>query len=473
MTDVSDSLRIMLAIVLPWSLAYLWLRGFWGTQPGLYHRLSMLGYSLFLGLFSAAGLLMALSQAGIGFHLPVALSLLIVLGVAGGWLIPRVMAKRPLRFDEPSSSGGTHYLVSALMVLLAILISIKLVHFFLEIAWRPIFAWDAWSSWSYRARVWFENAAMVPILAPHPWLLTQDLAYTAGGHDYPALVPMLQVWMATVLGRWDDAWVNWPWWFAGLAIVFAFIGQSRLLGLSSLFAMLGAWWLISLPMVGTHIALAGYADLWAGLILLLASMSMAVWLHSGNRQQLALAVILGLLLIFIKPGSLIFAGFLLLTLALARLSAKLLLPGLLAIVLLTILALYAGDFTLHLPYLGALGLEHGQIIFNDRIFVWHPEGIPVILNYLFVYGSWHLLFWVLALALPLGMILAWKDPVARSLSLLIVLSMLFQISYSLLDPVYFEFVMLGTVFDRHLLIIAPTIVFYSMYVLARSAQRWS
>ena len=90
-----------------------------------------------------------------------------------------------------------------------------------EVLWRPLYPWDAWTQWATKARVWFELKSMVPFVPLAEWLQPGSAAYIDTAPHYPATVPLLQVWSALLLGRWDDALINLPWWITAVAFAAA------------------------------------------------------------------------------------------------------------------------------------------------------------------------------------------------------------------------------------------------------------
>ncbi len=174
----------------------------------------------------------------------------------------------------------------------------------LEIVWRPLFPWDAWMQWATKARVWFELGYMAPFV---PVRGVGRRGCRAGLHrpdpGYPGTVPLLQVWSALAIGRWDDALMNVPWFACGVALAFAFYGQVRAWGVSAFLAMVGTYLLMSLPFLNVHVALAGYAELHMAAIYGLAAMAFFLWARDGDARQGWLALVLALALPLIKkPG---------------------------------------------------------------------------------------------------------------------------------------------------------------------------
>jgi hypothetical protein len=175
------------------------------------------------------------------------------------------------------------------------LIAWLVVHFALmaaEIAWRPLYPWDAWVQWATKARVWYELGHIVPFVRSDIWLAGADGAYFDAAPNYPATVPLLQVWTCVALGRWDDSAMNWPWLAILAALVAAVYGALRGQGVAPLLALFGAYLLASLPLVDVHVALAGYADLPMGAVYTLAAIAFYRWAMRRDMRDAVIALLL-------------------------------------------------------------------------------------------------------------------------------------------------------------------------------------
>jgi hypothetical protein len=116
-------------------------------------------------------------------------------------------------------------------------------------------------------------------------------------------VPLTQVWSATLLGRWDDALINLPWWLTAVAFGFALYGFLRQARMGALAALLGTWLALSLPILDAHVALAGYADLAMSTYLTLTALSSLRFVRTRDWADLVLALVLAAACIVIKnPG---------------------------------------------------------------------------------------------------------------------------------------------------------------------------
>ncbi|MFO1281192.1 MAG: hypothetical protein U1F51_01805 [Burkholderiales bacterium] len=132
---------------------------------------------------------------------------------------------------------------------------------FAEVAVRPVYAWDAWSAWATKAKTWFAMGTLVPFTDAAGWASATTPTWFDARPTAPATAPLMQVWVATVLGRWDDALANLTGWLCYVAIVLTVAGETRRRGASAAAALASAWLVASLPLLGTQVALAGYADL--------------------------------------------------------------------------------------------------------------------------------------------------------------------------------------------------------------------
>jgi hypothetical protein len=189
---------------------------------------------------------------------------------------------------SPSLVGWQRVLWIALIAWLA-------VHFALmaaEITWRPLYPWDAWVQWATKARVWYELGHIAPFVRGDVWLAGADGAYFDAAPNYPATVPLLQVWTCVALGRWDDSAMNWPWLAILAALVAAVYGALRGEGVAPLSALFGAYLLASLPLVDVHVALAGYADLPMGAVYTLAAIAFYRWAMRRDMRDAVIALLL-------------------------------------------------------------------------------------------------------------------------------------------------------------------------------------
>jgi hypothetical protein len=294
------TLNLLLALALPSALgAVLVALLLDSSTPG--RKTLVFGHGILLGFMLVALLLRGLDAFGVELTfsagaVPLALLLLLVTwlyfylgrGVTG-----------PL-----SDSGATRAYSRTQLVLFMfflVLIYVRILSVGLELIWRPLFPWDATMHWATKARVWFDAQAIVPFVDNQRWLEMAGVGvYTDHHADYPITTPLLQLWMSLALGYWSESLMNLPWLFCFAGLALAFFGQARAAGCSSLAAIVFTYLLVSMPLLNTHVALAGYADMFLGVFYCTAIMAFYNWSVSNRQGQALLAVIFALYLPMIK-----------------------------------------------------------------------------------------------------------------------------------------------------------------------------
>lgn len=255
-----------------------------------------------------------------------------------------------------------------------------------EIAWQPLYPWDAWVQWATKARVWYELGHIVPFVNGDTWLTGATGAYFDAAPSYPATVPLQQVWSSVALGRWDDSAMNWPWPLTLIALSLAIYGALRDCGTAPLVAVIGVWLLASLPLVDVQVALAGYADLLMGAVYTLAALALYRWTRYRDWRDAGIALLLALACPSIKVSGFVWA----LTL----------LPG----VVVALLPrrgtkVVAAGFGIAALLLLALGRSEMAILGHHLDLGFEPRWPSLLQNY-FLFANWHLL-WYAAIALVL------------------------------------------------------------------------
>ncbi len=188
------------------------------------------------------------------------------------------------------------------------LILVRLCGLGLELAWRPLLPWDAWAQWSTKARVWYEYGTIAAFVDPARWLESGNATQFVDAHsDYPATVPLLQVWTALCLGRWDESLINVPWLAVLTALGLAFYAQLRRIGTGMAQAMLFSYLLLSIPFIDLHVAVAGYVDLFVAAAYGMAAMALWQWVRTRERADALLAVLGALACIAIKKEGILWA----------------------------------------------------------------------------------------------------------------------------------------------------------------------
>lgn len=393
-----------LALGLPWLASALSVRGAWRGAPAGVWPL-VLGYGYVLGLL-AVTLLLRL-QAALGFSPSAAgpMLVLMVLALVGGWLTWRRVGLTT-DFDPPGNRWRDRPLWERLLfVLLLAWLGWRLMGLALEIWWRPIYPWDAWTTWTVRPKVWAELQRWVPFVDLQRWLADPGgSAYAIEAWNYPITVPLLTLWPTLAFGAWNETAANLPWFGAALALGLGFYGQTRLWGAPPLTALLFVWLLLSLPVLDTHVALAGYADLWMAVVFSLAAIAFLQWLRNGDRHQGVLALLLAVACPLIKLEGTVWLLMFLPPLIVVGLRGGWLWLLAVAVVMLSVGWWSMGGMAFHVPGLGEFLLRPNliEIPYLGRFNLgYHNVWIPVLKNF-FVLANWHLLWYLVLVAVVVG-----------------------------------------------------------------------
>jgi hypothetical protein len=440
-------------------------------SPVFGHRVGLLGVGYLAGLLAVTGLLRLLSAVGIPFSF-LAVSLLAGLLIVAVAVLSKGLRRRVAWHIEPDAPESR--LVVLVATVLLTLIAIRLAMATAEVVWRPLYPWDAWAQWATKAQAWFASGRLAPFVWPHEWLAMRgELVFTDQAPQYPATVPLIQVWHALALGRFDESWVNLPWVAAGAALLAAFHGQLHALGFRTLPAMLATYALASLPFLNTHMALAGYAELFiaayygVGAMLWIRAIESlpagrSEWMkalrHSPTARLFALALVFAIALPFIKRPGIFWA------LSFAAPVVVLLLPRVGAWLLLVATGV-AVTLLLILSQTGARILNY-QIV-GDTNFA---EVTRSLLQNFFAMGNWHLYWYLFIAAMVLALRSLWK-PRHDAYTAMV------GYGFAFLACVFYfsvagDWVSDFTTVNRAIIHMLPLTAFYAMAVLRERFPSW-
>ncbi|MCB1826625.1 MAG: hypothetical protein KDJ54_19405 [Candidatus Competibacteraceae bacterium] len=407
--------RVGLALGLPWLAGVLWLRALWRDAPAGIWPMA-LGYGGVMGLLAVTLLLRVQVAVGLPLNFAGPIAVLTLLALAGGWL-----AWRRLWRDSDAGSNGIHWRGQelwrpALFVVLLLWLGWRLANLAQEIWWQPLYPWDAWTTWTVRPRVWSEWHQLVPFVDPRRWLAdTTGSVYTIDAWTYPYTVPLLALWPTLAYGAWNETAANLPWLGAALALGLGFYGQARLWGVAPLMALVFTWLLLSLPLLDTHVALAGYADLWLATAFGLAVIAFFQWARDGDRRQGWLALLLALVCPSIKLEGAVWLLLFLPALLAARLRGWWLLALAGMALALGWVWWLTGGVEFAIPGLGEFRLTPAliQVPYLGRFALgYRGSWDPVVMNFL-VLANWHLLGYLMLLTVGVAVIAAIRRGTAR------------------------------------------------------------
>ncbi len=387
---------LLLALMLPWAAGACWVRWLlnWaGRQPAV-HPAICLGYGFFVGNAVLVALLFLAASMSTPVQAWMVLAALALLTAGGALLAYRSRSGGAATACKTNAGGRPLWWRLSLYCLLLLCLS-HLASAAVEQLQLPTYPWDAWLAWLYRAKAWFYSGDLQALLSRGQWLREAGGSrYSIDAYGYPPLVSALPYWVAAAWGRWSDTLVHLPYLGCGIAVALGIYGQMRESGYSALLAVLAAWLWLSLPLVDTHLSLAGYADIWMAGYAGLGFLALLVGLARGDRPQLWLGLALLALGTCVKLEGLVWLSLALALWLAATLPPRVLVAGSLALVALAALALVTGHTAVTLPVLGDLGVRDGQLYLPGmgvhRLELHNPA--PAYWRGLVVGGSWNLLW---------------------------------------------------------------------------------
>jgi len=391
-----DYVALACALLLPWLLGFALLCALDWPRPSALPALPSaggtalrLGTGYFVGALLLTFWMRGLSAAGIAFgRLSIGAPLLLMAVLLCLW------AARKQRLPLATLRDLPRWLIHPPLprwqrlawTLLLAWLALRFALLAAEVLWRPLYPWDAWVQWATKARVWYELGRIVPFVHADVWLAGSSGAYFDASPNYPATVPLLQVWSCIALGRWDDSAMNGPWLLMAVALALSVYGALRDAGLALLPALVGAYLVVSLPLLDAHVALAGYADLMMACVYTVAALAFYRWTLRRDPRDAILALLLALCCPLIKVPGVFWA----LTL----------LPG-------TLIALMPrrGPSTVAIAFAaGALVLlylaQSAPVILGHRLHLDFEPPWHALAEAYFLLNNWHLLWYaVVALAI--------------------------------------------------------------------------
>jgi hypothetical protein len=287
---------------------------------------------------------------------------------------------------------------------------------------RPTFPWDAWSAWAVKPKAWFLLDHFVPYVPMQQWLAQPDAALrTSAIWDYPELLAWIEIWFASAAGSWNEPLINLVWTGVLGAIGLASYGQWRAIGLSSCLALTLVYGLLSLPLLGAHSALAGYADIWLAATFGLAVLAWLRWIRRREPGQLLLAIVFAFCMPLIKLEGAVWLFVFSAVFVLSLLPRRWRWPIAAGALALAIGGVAFGGFLFPMLGLGWVRVTWGQVVIpalGALDLHWRPVG-SAMLSGLLTLPNWHLL-WYLA---PVVVLLRWRvfliDRAARALGALL------------------------------------------------------
>lgn len=380
-------LPLLFAIFLPWlsgTVALCLLCSFlserirWATVLGYGYLLGMVIVTLLMRILPLSATLIC--------------TFLVILCICNITLLWRNSAFDKSIFKLNSQPGKPRFSWSNIATtLLFAVITFHLYLITINLSIKPLFAWDAWATWSVKARTWFELKQMVTFVNQATWLESKDNSlYVLDAWHYPDTVPLIQTWVALMINRWDDSLVNLPWLFCLVAMGSGFYGQLKQLNIPPIFKTIGLYLIISLPLINTHAALAGYADIWLSAAYTFTMMALVQFLVTHSKTQFGLTLLSSACVALIKTEGIVLLSaivpLLLVTKAPSSTLKRIVIIFFVSLVITIITVVVFSPIEINIPYLGRF------------LIAYHSVWDAVIINY-FQLPSWHLLIYLVTAGL--------------------------------------------------------------------------
>ena len=483
------TLGAILAIVLPWIASTALLALVWhACVPGRWPF--VLGYGFVVGQVMAAVLLRAQGTLAATLDPTMLMGVWALTAVAAVAALGRALWRASHTQAGSVQVGGATPLgmkkirsptptwARALCGLLLAWLALRWAGWAVEVTQQALYPWDAFTTWAYRARAWVHASSLVPIVSPEAWWGdTTGRALTVAAAHYPMLPSLVSAWPALAYGGWNEQVANLPWLGLAGAMCLALYGQARLWGASALAAMMATWMLASFPIVGSHVAIAGYFDLWMAACLGMAFMAFMHWARGRARRDAVLALAMALACLMLKNEGTVWVLFFLPALLAmwVRWRGWVMALGLVR-VLLGLLAA-TGGFGFDLPGAGRVALSLTRVEL-PRIgvieFGLEPGVLSAVLVHLFVFDSWHLAMPALLVTLAVFAADAVRSgglgphPAWMRAGLAWVLAALGGFVFLFAFTGASEWALRGTSVNRILMQFAPAFVFWGLTVWLRA-----
>lgn len=331
--------------------------------------------------------------------------------------------------------------------ILMALIALRLLSLLVDVTQRPLFPWDAWKIWAWKARVWFESGALLPFAPSGKWASAPADQYVIEGVNHPGFVSLVILWSATAVGDWNDRLIGLPWFLVGIWSALLSWGILRFLGQPKLLCWLAVYLLLSLPLVNAHMALFGYADLWMMFHFLVFSVGFLLWVREPRWGSMSIMVSAMALMSLTKDTGVYWLPALVLAVLSTRLPDRILLPAFGIMVILAALFVWLGFDPVALLSSGRYQISSQSI----------SEVILAIGKHMFVWLDWHLLWYLMPFVMLLAFRLRYRSQLLRATLLLGVIVLCTMIA-GFVGTRAAEYAMIGTLFGRVLLATVPVFV---------------
>jgi len=397
-TDSFSLLGLLVSLLTPWLFGGLLLRRWLGRG---WHWALIAGHGFLLGYLLITVVMRLWDALGLKLAFwPIVGMLAVMAGVLLG-LKRGAQDQDGVLANTPQEASRSPRVLKLGAVLLLGLAAVHWLSAVWEIVQRPLYPWDAWSAWVPKTVQFFHARSL-------------DFELVTIGAKHAETVNVIHLWSMLGTGVSAHPLLQLPWAMAFLALLLGVFGHARHLGFSVPVAALTCYLVSSLPYVGIHAALAGYADLWVLLAFSLSVMALSL----RDRRLIWVVPLYIVACVSIKRAGVGMAGILLLCLLAPRMwfglkalrrqletprSRQLLalLGG--EVLIVAGLVIFVGmTFRVPLPGLAPLEIS-GNIVTLSWAGVYELNYEPIwepLWQNLYLSANWHLLYYLL----PVGIV---------------------------------------------------------------------
>lgn len=366
----------------------------------------------------------------------------------------KVVKNNSIFFNLPSfynlvkalfSSGKSYK--SWLEKILILAIASKVFYVFFEALIKPIVAWDAWSFWGLKGKIFFHST--LPMVSYFE-------QYRVAMPNYPFHLPLLEAWMSKCMGMWNDQLLKivFPLYFVSLLIIFYSVLRRFF---SRTHSLLFTFFLSSLPFLVYHASVA-YADFLVGVYHCVGFIYLFLWMKNNDKRYLFLSAIFVGIAAWVKDEgvALLIVPALILTIYLfSNRKFEMETKILKAVKYLGTAALFFAPWMLfrrlmHIPSdkVASLSLDFDKIAIILNLFY----------QKLFFSGNWNITWFVIIIATILFFKRTFFTKV-KYIFFAVISYLLLYIVFYIIFPGNYEILILGFTLNRNLLTFVPLAVF--------------
>jgi len=453
-----DYIKLLLALFLPLFVGYVLTCIIMPKKEDI-SEIERLALSYLIGTGTFTLLIFMLGAFGIGFSL---FNIITATGIMLALPVIIAVKNKSLMLDLKSFKFAR---LKWLEVLFLALILSRVSFVLFEDLIKPVFSVDAFANWSLRAKVFFFDSGLS--------MRTKDLYFAGGGQPfYPINIPLMETWIAKVLGYWNDQLFKVIFGLFLISLLTIFYCSVRRFA-SRPVSLVSTYLLSTLPLL-VHHATIEYADFPLCVYIACSVFFLLNYFESNQEKHLYFSSMLAGIGAWTKSEgmSLLLVNIVVICVYLIRnnrdmryMAAKL--GGYLLLALTFKVPWSVFNVYYNIPKSIWQKIEYTKMFENYY-------RIPVIIDQfyrkLFFYGNWNIAWFVFFAALIISFGSLNKTRYLYSLLQIILVMSAFAFLYYI-TPSY-EWLLQGTTLNRNVLIIMPVVIYFISLSLSDALSAW-